>query len=440
MPYDRLIHNCRVMTVDAAFTVIERGYVAITGSRIAAVGNAETEPLPDAAARIDGGGGILMPGLVNTHTHLPMTLFRGMAEDLPLETWLTRHMFPAEAAHITPETAEAGARLGCAELLLSGTTTCCDGYFLEGAVAAAAAASGIRAVLGHGVIDHPAPGCPDPQKNVATAAAFCADWQAVSPRIRPSIFCHSPYTCSADTLIRAKQTARELGVRFQIHVAETQEEVNAHIARHTMTPAAWLDQLGILDEQTLVVHGVWLSDADIALLAERGCGISHNPESNLKLGAGIAPVPAMQAAGLCVGLGTDGAASNNDLDLFGEMRTAALVQKAAQGDPTTLNAETVVRMATIDGARVLGMAAEIGSIEVGKAADLVLLDSCSPRLTPVYHAASHAVYAAGGADVRDVFLDGEPVVINRRLITLDTETVMADVRAIAQRIHEGRRG
>jgi 5-methylthioadenosine/S-adenosylhomocysteine deaminase len=432
---DTLFYNATVVTADPDFSVFRDGLVGVRSGRIDRVGAAPVgEALPQAKQMVDAKGGLLLPGLVNTHTHLPMSLFRGLADDLPLQRWLTEYIFPAEAEHIDPESVRLGAALAAAELLLGGTTTCCDGYFYESDVAEAVERAGLRAVLGQGVVDFPAPGAPDPTRNIDHAEDFVSRLNGAAGRIRPSIFCHSPYTCSAATLAAAKKAARRHGVLFQIHVAETRTEVDRIRAEQRLSPVAYLERLGVLDADTLVVHGVWLDNEDIRILADRGCSVSHNPQSNMKLASGIAPVAKMLDAGICVGLGTDGCASNNDLDLFAEMDTAAKIHKAALLDPTVLPAEKVLSMATVNGARAIGWAEEIGSIEVGKAADLVLVDTGAPHLMPMYRPASHLVYAAKGGDVKDVMINGWFVVKDRKLLTIDVEDLMARVSARCRRI------
>ena len=435
--FDTLFHNCIVVTADAKSTVIEDGVVAVLDGRIARVERAVpgADP-PPAKETVDAGGGLILPGLVNSHTHLPMTLFRGLADDLPLDIWLQEHIFPAEAQHIDPETVRLAATLAAAELLLGGTTTCCDGYFLETHAAEAVADTGLRAVLGQGVIDFPAPGVPDPARNVEHAEAFVRRWQNAVDRIRPSIFCHSPYTCSAATLTAAKEAARRFGVLFQIHVSETRGEVERMQAEQGVSPVAFLDRLGILDADTLVVHGVWVDEKDVEMLALRGCAVSHNPQSNMKLGSGIAPVPQMRDAGICVGLGTDGCASNNDLDLFAEMDTAAKLHKVNTLDPTVLGAEQVLTMATSEGARAVGFGAETGVLEPGKAADLIVVDTAAPHLVPMYRPVSHLVYAASGSDVRDVMIGGRFVVRDRALLTIDVEDLLDRVSARCRTVGE----
>ena len=435
MTYDLVIHNGTIVTVNASFEIIPNGLICISADKLERVESMPNDQsLPAAKVSIDAAGGLIMPGLVNTHTHLPMTLFRGLADDLPLEIWLNKHIFPAEGAHINPDNVRWGALLACAEMLLSGTTTCCDGYFLEDQVAEAIRTSGMRAVLAQGVIDFPAPGVPDPMENIKIPQTFCAKWHNPTSLITPSIFCHSAYTCSAETLKKAKAHCVENGLLFQIHAAETQNEWQQIKDEHHSTPIQYLDQLGLLDENTLLIHCVWVDDKDIEIIAARNARVSHNPESNAKLAAGIAPAPKLLKAGICVGLGTDGCASNNNLNLFHEMDMVAKIHKVDTFDPTTMDATTVVKMATIEGARAIGLEKRTGSIEVGKQADLIVIDTQTPHLMPIYHPESHIVYAAKSSDVRDVIVGGRLLVKDHDVLQLDVEEIMVKVREIADQI------
>jgi len=319
-------------------------------------------------------------------------------------------------------------------MLLSGTTTCCDGYFLEDTVAEAVNDSGMRAVLGQGVIDFPAPGVADPSENIKNAEEFAKKWLGVSPNIIPSIFCHSPYTCSSRTLKDAKAAANAKSLLFQIHVAETKQELDQMQSEHRMTPVEYLDSIGILDANTLLAHCVWTYDHDIEIIAKQNAKISHNPESNMKLAAGVAPVPRCLDSGITVGLGTDGCASNNNLDLFQEMDTTAKLHKVINHNPTVMDAKSVIIMATIAGAKAISLDNEIGSIEVGKQADLIIIDTDKPHLTPLYNPVSHIVYAASGSDVRDVLVAGEFLVRNRKLLTLDINNILERVTEISKLI------
>ncbi|MGM0642277.1 MAG: amidohydrolase family protein [Thermodesulfobacteriota bacterium] len=409
MAYDILIHNGTILTMTGEAEVIEKGFILVKDGVIRYIGQGGAAPgSVDADNVFDACSKIVMPGLVNCHTHLPMSMFRGLADDLPLDVWLNEHIFPAEAAHVNPESVERFTRHSVKEMLLSGTTCCCDGYFLEESVAGAVIESGIRAVLGHGVIDFPAPGVPDPEKNVDAAAGFARKLAGRSSRVQPSIFCHSPYTCSEKTLVKAKKAADELGMLFQIHAAETENE-NTRISRSCKTPGSvmdYLDRIGVLDEKTLLVHSVWVDDRDIRIIRGRGCPVVHCAQSNMKLASGIAPVPQMLDAGITVGMGTDGCASNNNHDLFEEMDTVAKLHKCATGNPCATNAETVLKMATIEGARALGVDGVTGSLEKGKRADIIMLDLQRPHLVPLYNPFSLLVYAARGSDVTDVIVDG----------------------------------
>ncbi|RKY83620.1 amidohydrolase, partial [candidate division KSB1 bacterium] len=289
-------------------------------------------------------------------------------------------------------------------------------------------------VLGQGVIDFPAPGVPDPSNNIRTAAGFVEKWQDVSPLITPSIFCHSPYTCSEETLKKAKAACDSKGLLFQIHAAETKNEVNRIQTEQHTTPIKYLDKIGMLDQNTLIVHGIWLDSDDIEIIAKRRSKVSHNPQSNMKLASGIAPVSGLLRAGVTVGLGTDGCASNNDLDLFREMDTAAKVHKVNLLDPTVMDARTVLKMATIDGAKAIGLDKDIGSLEAGKQADVIIIDTEKPHLVPMYHPVSHIVYAVQGSDVRDVIVAGRILVSDRKLLTIDLEDTLKITGAIGKNI------
>ena len=416
MTGDILIQNTRILTMNAAMDVVENGAVLIKDGIIAACGPADDFKNATAAATIDAGQGIIMPGLVNCHTHIPMSMFRGLADDLPLDEWLNEHIFPAEAEHVNPESVEKWALHSCREMLLSGTTTCCDGYFYEKYAADAVIQSGMRAVAGQGVIDFPAPGVPDPKKNVPHAVDYVTEQKGKSSRLIPSIFCHSPYTCSKQTLMAAKKAANDLSVLFQIHVAETQNEIHLIQGLGELSIVQYLDRMGLLDENTLMVHAIWIDETDMDIIRQRGAGVAHCPESNMKLASGIAPVPEMIDRGICVGLGTDGCASNNDHDMMAEMDTAAKLHKVALLDPCVMDARTTLKMATIEGAKAIGLGTVIGSIEKGKRADMILVDLEKPHVTPMYDPYSTLVYSAKASDVSLVMVDGRILVENGVLV------------------------
>ncbi|MCF8069076.1 MAG: amidohydrolase [Desulfobacterales bacterium] len=433
MKFDTIIHNGIIVTVNPDFEIIDDGIICVKDGIIDRIITKKPDQSgTESKEVIDAKGGIIMPGLINTHTHLPMTLFRGLADDLPLLVWLNRHIFPAEATHINSETVFYGSLLACAEMLLSGTTTCCDGYFHEHDVARAVHRSGIRAVLAQGVIDFPAPGVPDPVKNIETAVQFAEQWQAVSPLITPSIFCHSPYTCSDKTLMAAKNESSKRNLLLQIHVAETKTELEQIQTGHNKTPVEYLDSLDFLDERTLLAHAIWLYDEDIDIVQNRESTISVTTESEMKLASGIAPISKFLKAGLTVGLGTDSTASNNNLDMFQEMDMTAKLHKVNQLDPTVMDAKTVIKLATIEGAKAIGLGSITGSLEAGKQADIIILDTNAPHLTPLYHPESHIVYAAQGPDVKDVLVAGEVLVRDRKLLSLDAEDIMAKANEIGK--------
>ena len=433
--YDIVVHNGIVLTVNSEFDVFRDGLVCIADGTLKRVEHrADNESLPAARQVIDAAGGIIMPGLVNTHTHVPMSLFRGLADDLPLTEWLNDHIFKAETQWLNPESVYAGTLLSCGEMLLSGTTTFCDGYFFEDAVAAAVLESGMRAVLAQGIIDFPAPGVPDPRENVTKAGQFIEAWQGKSTLITPGLFCHSPYTCSEETLRKARIVADEKDALFQIHVAETESELREIEERYGATPVQYLHRIGILTKKTLVVHAIWVNEADISCMAENGVGISVATESQMKLASGVAPIPEFIKKGIPVGIGTDGCASNNNLDMLQEMDTTAKLHKVKRLDPTAMEARQVLTLATRNGAEAIGLGEETGSLEVGKKADLIIVDTHKPHLTPLYDPVSHLVYAAGGSDVRDVIVDGRLAVNDRMILSFNLEPIVEAVQDLARRI------
>ena len=437
-PFDILITGGTALTLSAEMEVIENPVIGIRDDRIALV--EKGSPAADgyvARERLDASGCVILPGLVNTHTHLPMVAFRGYADDLPLLEWLHGRIFPAEAKHVNRGMVYDASRLAMAEMILTGTTTFCDAYFYESAIAQASLDMGMRGVVAQGFIDFPTPDQPDPTRNLQIAEAFIDKWKDRSPLISPALFCHTPFTCLPQTLTDLKRTAREREVLYLSHVAETREEIKIIQERYGTTPVRHLRNLGVLDERTVAVHAVWLDEEELDMLRDSGAKVSHNPESNMKLASGVAPVPAMLRRGITVGLGTDGCASNNDLDLFREMGTAAKLHKVTSMDPTVLDARTALKMATIDGARVLGMEDRIGSIETGKCADLICVRMDMPHLTPVYHLYSHLVYAASGADVTAGIIGGRLVMKDRRLLHADLEEIMERVRKIAAAVAKG---
>ncbi len=415
--------------------VIRGGAVAIHAGVIQAVGEkADVESRYESENTIRLTDHILLPGLVNTHVHAAMSLFRGLGDDLPLQQWLEKVIFPAESRHVDPWFVHLGTLLACVEMLQGGITTFCDGYFFEEEAARAVEASGIRAVLGQGVLDFPTPDVEDPSRFQDRVEAFLSALEHFPERIRPSLFCHAPYTCSAETLQRVKKRCTESRLLFQIHLSETRSEVEQLLAEVGERPAFYLDRLGILDERTLCAHAVWLNAEERELLAERRAAVAHNVESNLKLASGIAPIPDLLQLGVRVGLGTDGCASNNDLNLFSEMSLTAKVHKAVRKDPTVCSAGEVLRMATALGAEAVGWGDEVGTLEEGKRADCIAVRLDRPHLTPLFDPVSHLVYAAGPGDVDWVWVDGKTVVRHGEVQTVDVPELLKEVRTAAASI------
>ncbi len=431
--FDSLIHHALVLTLEPRSEPIPHGYVALKDGKVAAVGQTSKEAdLPPARERLDVDGALVLPGLVNTHCHAPMVWFRGLADDLPLKDWLNQKIFPAEGGWLDEDKVFWGTLLAAAEMIRGGITTVADGYFFEAEVRRALGATGLRAVVAQGVVDFPFPGVPDPKDNLVVAARFLESGRDLSGLITSAIFCHSPYTCGPETLKGAKALTRQAGAPFFLHLAETRQEVEDLKAQTGKGPAAYLDDLGILDDLTIAVHAVWLEPEDLDILARRGVTVSHCPESNLKLAAGVAPVPELLARGVTVGLGTDGAASNNNLDLFGEMSLTARLHKVWRGDPTVLPARQVVALATREGAEVIGLDGQVGTLTPGKEADLIVVDVNQPHLTPLFDPYSHLVYAARSADVRHVMVAGRWLMQDGRLLTLNWQEIASRARHFAK--------
>jgi 5-methylthioadenosine/S-adenosylhomocysteine deaminase len=433
-PVSIVIANGTVVTMDGMGRVIPNGSVAVDGTDVVAVDTA------DAIARqfrgretIDATGRVVMPGLINTHTHAPMVLFRGLADDLALMDWLTKYIFPAEAKTVSPEFVRAGTRLAALEMIESGTTTFTDMYYFEEEVARVAKAAGLRGVLGQTVIQFPVADAKTPADALARAEKFIAEFKN-DPLITPAVAPHAMYTLDGPTLRAARDLSKRLGVPTLIHLAETQEEVQTAQERFKGSPTAYLDSLGFLGPGVLAAHGVWVSDADIAILKARGVGVSHNPESNMKLASGTAPVTSYLRAGVALGLGTDGAASNNDLDMFEAMRTASFLQKLITGDPRAVPAKTALEMATIGGARALGMDRQIGSLERGKRADVIVVGMSAARQTPMYDPVSHLVYVTRGDDVQTTIVNGKVLMRDRKVLTLDAPVILKDAQQWAEKV------
>ena len=423
-----------VVTMDAQYKVLWPGAVAIDGQKIVAVDTPENIARRYRGAQvIQAGGHVVMPGLINTHTHAAMVMYRGLADDLALMDWLQKYIFPAEAKTVSPEMVRVGTRLAALEMIESGTTLFTDMYYFEEEVGRVTKAAGLRGVLGETIIGFPVADAKTPADSLARAERFIQEFRA-DALVIPAVAPHAMYTNDTATLVAARDLAHKYGVPLITHVAETLDEVKTSNDKYKMSPVAYLDSIGFWGPTTIAAHFVHVSDEDLAIVAKRGAGLSHNPESNMKLASGAAPVSKALKAGIHVGLGTDGAASNNDLDMFEAMRQAAFLGKLSENDPTAVSARTALEMATIGGARALGMADRIGSLEPGKLADVIVVSMQSARQTPLYNPISHLVYVTRGDDVRTTIVNGRILMRNRRVLTLNAPAVIADAVALAKKV------
>ena len=431
---DLIIKGATIVTMDSSRRVINNGAVAVDHGRIASVGTAaDIDAAYTAREVLNADGKVVIPGLINGHTHVPMTLFRGIADDLDLQEWLTKYIFPAEAKNVTEDFVRAGTRLGLAEMIRSGTTTYCDMYYFEDAIADETFKAGMRGVLGETVIDFPVADNKSNADAMIYVERFVNHWKG-NALITPAIAPHAPYTVSEDHLKAARAFSDRTGAPVVIHISETKREVDDSIKSKGASPIDYLNRIGFLTDRVIAAHVVWPTAEELALLKRLGVGVVHNPQSNMKLASGVAPVPDMLKNDLAVGLGTDGAASNNDLNLWEEMDTAAKLHKVFSKDPKVVSAREAFEMATIRGARALHLEKEIGSIEAGKRADLVVVDLDDLNQTPFYNIYSDLVYAAKASDVRTVIIEGRIVMRDRRLLTLNEETIKADARRYREKI------
>ncbi|EON90756.1 N-ethylammeline chlorohydrolase [Marinobacter lipolyticus SM19] len=425
-----------LVPVEPANTVLHNQAVIIQGDRIAAVVSREEA---DARFRvretIDLDHHVVLPGLINMHGHAAMSLFRGMADDLPLMTWLNDHIWPAEGAFINEAFIADGTQLAMAEMLRTGTTTFADMYFFPEIVAQMAHDAGMRAQVCFPLLDFPTPWGSGPDEYLDKGAAFIRDWQG-DDYIMPAIGPHAPYTVSDDPMVRAVALSADTGAPIQIHLHETEFEVTEALEKSGRRPTARLAELGVLGTRTQCVHMTQIDESDIALLQQSGAHVIHCPESNLKLASGLCPVQKLEEAGINVAIGTDGAASNNDLDLFGELRTAAMVAKVVAGDAAALPAHQAIAMATIQGARALGREHDLGSLKAGKLADIIAVDLSDPFLQPVYDPASHLVYSNHGRQVSHSWINGIPQVQEGRLTRIDVPDLMLRVQSWSDRIRK----
>jgi 5-methylthioadenosine/S-adenosylhomocysteine deaminase len=414
-----------VITEDPQHRVIENGAVAILGDHIVGVGTrAEINARFQAKQRLDRPDAILAPGLINTHTHAAMSLFRGIADDMKLQDWLEKFIFPAEARNVSAEMVRSGTRLGCLEMLLGGTTTFTDMYYFEDVVAEAAKEAGMRGVLGETIIGFPVADNKSPAEALQFTEKYLTRFRN-DPLIVAAVAPHALYTNSDETLKASRALANKYDAPLIIHLSETKKENDDALAQRHMTPTRILEGLGVFNGKTVAAHGVWLTEEDMAIVKERGVGVAHCPSSNMKLASGVAPIVRMLSLGINVGLGPDGpAGSNNDFNLFEEMDLAAKLAKVTTNDPQALPAKVALEMATIRGARVLGMEKLIGSVEAGKRADLIMVRVDRPNAIPMYDPVSQMVYALKASDVRDVMVNGKPVVRDSKILTLNQAVVL----------------
>lgn len=434
---DLVLDGGTAVTMDAERRIILDAAVAIRGDTIIAVGpRLAIAQRYSSALRLNTHGQLILPGLINGHTHAPMVLFRGLGDDLPLQEWLSKHIFPAEARNVTADFVTWGTRLAALEMIRSGTTTYADMYYFEDAIARATREAGMRAVLGEVIVDFPAPDNTTPADALAYTEKFLQRWKGDS-LITAAVAPHSTYLLSERALREAFILARRHHAPILIHLSETQLEVEESRAKHGQSPVGYLQQLGLLGPDLVAAHCVWLDDADIKMLASHQVGCVHNPSSNMMLASGVAPVGKMLAEKMRVGLGTDGpAGSNNDLSLMEEMDLAAKLQKVILRDPRALNAEQALVMATIGGARALHMESKIGSLEQGKKADITILDLNSPNAVPLYDIYAQVAYSLKGADVDTVIIGGRFVMKHRRVLTIDQSQVIARAHEYAVKVKQ----
>lgn len=431
---DLFIRGGTVVTMDADFRVIDDGAIAIDGKTITAVGKrADLEACAAGARKIEAGGTIVMPGMINGHAHAAMSLFRGVAEDHSLDDWLQKYIFPAEARNVTEDFVFWGTRLGVLEMLRGGVTTYADMYYFEDVVARVTKEAGMRGVLGETILDFPSPDHKTPAGALVYTEKFIERWKGdalISAGVAP----HSMYTLSTENLKATAALARKHGAPILIHVAEAPFESEMSQRKYGLTPVAYLESIGLLGPDVIAAHTVWLNDDDMATLKRRNVGCIHNPSSNMKLASGVMRVVDLLSAGQPVGLATDSAASNNNQDLFQEMNIAAKLQKVTRMDPRALPARQVVEMATIGGARSLHLEKKIGSIEVGKEADIVLIGTAATHATPMYNVYSQLVYALNAHDVRSVVIAGKIVMEDRVMLTMDKSEILAKAHEYQRKI------
>jgi len=432
---DLIVSGATVVTMDSERHVFEDGALAVKGDAIIAVGpSAEILTKYDPKRKIDAGGKLMMPGLINGHTHIPMVLMRGLIDDVTLDDWLRKYIFPAEARNVTEDYVRWGSRLALAEMIRGGTTTFADMYYFEDAEAEETKAAGLRGVLGETWIDFPAPDNKSEAEMAAYTEKFLKKWQG-DPLIHAAVAPHSIYTCSEKTLRDAAALARKYHAPILIHVAEMRKELIDSLEKNGATPVQYLERIDVLGPDVVAAHCIWVDYTDMKILADRQVGCVHNPSSNMMLASGVAPVVDERAAGMRVGLGTDGpAGSNNDLDMMEEMDLAAKLQKINRVDPRALGAKGALEMATIEGARTLHLEKEIGSLEAGKKADFAILNLDVPSAVPMYDVYSQIVYALKASEVETVVVAGKTLLKDGKLLTVDEAKAMTKAKEYATKV------
>jgi 5-methylthioadenosine/S-adenosylhomocysteine deaminase len=432
---DLVVRGATIVTMDGAGRVVEDGAIAVKGDTILAVGpSEEISSKYEATQKIDATGKLILPGLINAHTHIPMVLMRGLIDDVTLDDWLSKYIFPAEARNVNEEYVRWGSRLALAEMIRSGTTTFADMYYFEDAVAEETKAAGLRGFVGETWIDFPAPDNKNGADMAAYTEKFLKKWQG-DPLIHASVAPHSIYTCSEKTLRDSAALARKYHAPILIHVAEMRKEYVDSIEKNGATPVQYLERIEFLGPDVLAAHCIWTDHTDMKILADRRVGCVHNPSSNMMLASGVAPVVEQRAAGMRVGLGTDGpAGSNNDLDIMEEMDLAAKLQKTYRVDPRALGAKGALEMATIEGARALHMEKEIGSLEAGKKADFAVLRLNVPNAVPMFDVYSQIVYALKASQVETVVVGGTTVMKDGKVLTVDEAAAMAKAKEYGKKV------
>jgi 5-methylthioadenosine/S-adenosylhomocysteine deaminase len=432
---DLIVAGAYIVTMDEQISVIQDGAVAVDEGVIVAIGPANAINFEYSATEVlQGNNRIVLPGLINGHSHAAMTLLRGVADDLELMTWLNDYIFPAEVEFVDAEFVRIGTELACWEMIRGGTTTFVDMYYYPDVIASVVEACGLRAYISATVIGQRSPDAEGAQDSVSKGLAFIERWQGRNSRITPIFGPHANYTLNEEQLRATREAANEAGVPVAIHLSESPYEVEYSKQNYGTTSIAFFDSIGFFDGLTIGAHVVWPTEDEIPILAEKKVGVIHNPTSNMKIASGISPVTAMLQAGVRVGLGTDGAASNNDLDMWEEMRLAAFLQKVDRMDPTVLSASTVLGMATSGGALAIGLGDKVGALAVGMRADLIQVSFDDVHFVPTYDVISHLVYVADEQDVAATVVDGKVLMRDGEILTVDTEKVRREAKALAGRI------